>query len=311
MSARIWIPVAFLLSILAGTIADTPPDRSPIYAGGYRVLAGDFHLHSGLGGGGTLTPWGLVTQAQRQELDVVALTGHNTTWDAHAAHAFSRIASGPIVLMGEEITSKTQDLIAVGIETSISPALPLTEQIAEIHRQGGIAIAAHPVPRFHLPYSSTGANTMIDGTEVCHPIMYELAGSGQALADFADATRATPIGSSDFHSTGRPGLCRTFVFVTEATERGVIQALRDHRTVTYGVDGRAFGDPALITLAARAGLPAVAARFKNDHGGTFDWISRLTAGAALFGVALSLKPRASRPAGAPLGSDPHAPARSR
>jgi hypothetical protein len=144
MIKRLWIPVALLVSIAAGTLADSPATREVLTAGPYRVLSGDFHLHSGLGSGGSLTPWGLVTEAQRQGLDVVALTGHNETWDAHVAHAFARLIDGPIVLVGEEVTSKTQDLVAVGIRDTIPPGLPLVAQIADVHRQGGVAIAAHP-----------------------------------------------------------------------------------------------------------------------------------------------------------------------
>src|SRR3954462_14716617 len=135
---RICIPVALRVAVVAGTFADRPVERQPIRAGEYRVLAADFHLHGGLGGGGSLTPWGLVTEAQRQDLDVIAITGHNTTWDGRAARAFSHLIDGPVVLVGEEVSSNTQDLIAVGIQAAVSPYLPLRDQLDAIHRQGGV-----------------------------------------------------------------------------------------------------------------------------------------------------------------------------
>jgi len=144
VNRNLWIFAALLASIAVGTLADEPIARTPLRVGVYQVLSGDFHLHPALGSGGSLTPWGLVTEAQRQGLDVIAVTGHNTIWDARVAHAFSRLVDGPIVLIGEEVTSKTQDLVAVGIETTISPFLPLRDQIGEVHRQGGVAIAPHP-----------------------------------------------------------------------------------------------------------------------------------------------------------------------
>jgi predicted metal-dependent phosphoesterase TrpH len=282
---RLWIPVVLLVALIAGTVADRPRDRETIVAGEYRVLSGDFHLHSAAGSGGLMTPWGLVGEARRQDLDVIAVTDHNSAWGGRAARAFSRFVAGPIVLAGEEVTSATQDLVAVGIQSTISPYLPLTEQIAEIHRQGGVAIAPHPVARFHSAYRSTGAADAIDGTEVCHVAMYEREGAGDELIRFARSTTATPIGSSDFHANGRVGMCRTFIFVHEATEREVLQAIRDRRTVVYVMNGRAVGDPALVKLADTVGLREVADRYTRAQGSALDWVSRLATIAGLTGIA--------------------------
>ena len=309
MTRGLWIFVAVLASIATGTFADRLPERPTLTVGGYQVLTADFHLHSGLGSGGSLTPWGLVTEAQRQDLDVIALTGHNETWDAHVAHAFTRLVDGPIVLVGEEITSKTQDLIAVGIHETIPPALSLRAQIDEIHRQGGVAIAPHPGVRYHTAYRDAGVMSEIDGTEVCHPMIYALAGSAEEVAAFAAGTPATPIGSSDFHWSGRVGTCRTFLFVTAATERGILDALRAHRTVVYGFKGRAFGDPALIRLADAAGLGDLARSYTRARGSVLDWLSRITAAAALLGIVVITRSLANRPAAERRGSGRLVPVR--
>jgi predicted metal-dependent phosphoesterase TrpH len=305
---RWWVPATLVLALISGTMADRPRDREPITADDYFVLSGDFHLHSGLTSGGTMTPWGLVGEALRQDLDVIAITGHNEAWGGRVARAFSRIAAGPIVLTGEEVTSATQDLIAVGIQSTVLPDLSLIDQIAEIHRQGGVAIAPHPIGRFHRPYLDAGALKAIDGTEVCHPVIYERQGSAEELIAFAATTNATPIGSSDFHASGRVGVCRTFLFTREATARGVLEAIRDHRTVVYALNGRAFGDPLLVQKADALGLREVAASYTRARGGLLDWISRLGAIAALAGIALATKPLSTRPAAGGLESDRPAPA---
>lgn len=290
---RWWITAALFLALIVGTVADRPRDHEPMTAGEYVVLSGDFHLHSGLTSGGTMTPWGLVGEAIRQDLDVVAITGHNEAWGGRAARTFSHFVDGPIVLAGEEITSATQDLIAVGLQSTVSPDLPLVDQIAEVHRQGGVAIAAHPIERFQRAYLDSGAATAIDGTEVCHPVIYERQGAAAELFAFAARTNATPIGSSDFHANGRVGVCRTFVFATEATERGVVQAIRDHRTVVYA-NGRAFGAPHLLVMADALGLREVAARYTRARGGVLDWVSRLAAVTGLAGIALVTKSLSTR-----------------
>ena len=285
MKPAVWISAALGIALACGTLADSPVPRQPRRLGPYQVLAADFHLHSGLFSGGVLTPWGLVLEAERQGLDAIAITGHNETWDAHVGRAFSRFSDGPIVLIGEEITSPTQDLVAIGIQTTISPRIPLAEQIADVHRQGGVAIAAHPGTEYQHAYLDTGAGSRIDGTEVCHPSIYSQAGRDAQYAAFIAATHATPIGSSDFHSSGRVGMCRTFVFVTEVSAEGVLDAIRAHRTVVYGAGGRAFGDPALVALANGARLGTVAEAYRTQRGTPLDWASRLAAGIGLFGIA--------------------------
>ena len=58
------------------------------------------------------------------------------------------------------------------------------------------------------------------------------------------------IGSSDFHGIGRLGMCRTYVFARDDSAGAILDAIRERRTVVYGRNGAAYGDPALVTLAA-------------------------------------------------------------
>ena len=74
------------------------------------------------------------------------------------------------------------------------------------------------------------------------------------LEEFARRADAAAIGSSDFHGPGRLGMCRTFVFVREATAAGILEAIRAKRTVVYGgPDAKAYGDPELIRIAEADG----------------------------------------------------------
>lgn len=52
------------------------PDR--VYP--YRVLAADFHVHTFPFNWTTLAPWDIVLEAERQDLDAVAIAGHNHVW---------------------------------------------------------------------------------------------------------------------------------------------------------------------------------------------------------------------------------------
>jgi len=283
-------------AIVAGTIADRPRRNPPLTLAGYRVLAVDFHTHSSMWSDGALTPWGLVLEAERQGLDAFAITAHNETWDARVGQRFSRMVGGPIVLVGEEIVRPSYHLIAAGITTTVSFMQRAADAIDTVQRQGGVAIAAHPDPDFWYGFDMP-AMQRLDGAEICHPgvLVPAFILKEDAQRDyerFAARAPVAAIGSSDFHGLGPMGLCRTYVFVDAVTEQGIVDAVRAHRTVVYGRDGRAYGDPALVQLAARSGglrdrEPA------RTPAGWLDWASRI---AGLLGLAGAIA-RSGRPEG--------------
>ena len=236
---------------VVGTFADRPRPRAEITLGGYRVLAADFHTHSSTWSDGSLTPWGLVIDAHYQGLDAMAITGHRQTLDAKWGRWFSEKIGGPIVLVGEELPEIPHHVVAVGIHTTVDSALPISEQIDEIHRQGGIAIAAHP-GKFFWPGFEPVLDRL-DGTEVCHPATFDYPQFRPEIEEFNRLTSAAAIGSSDSHGPGRLGMCRTFLFVNEASAGGVLEAIRAKRTVVYGRDQHVYGDPELVRIAEADG----------------------------------------------------------
>ena len=122
------------------------------------------------------------------------------------------------VLVGEEIPEIPHHVIAVGITETVDSALDVGAQIDEIHRQGGIAIAAHPGPMFWKGFEPV--MDRLDGAEICHPAIYAIDEAQAIFEQFSQRTSAAAIGSSDFHGLGRLGLCRTFVFrATPAPKR--------------------------------------------------------------------------------------------
>jgi predicted metal-dependent phosphoesterase TrpH len=281
-SARYAAIGLLMLAIVVGTLADRTHAHPLVVIGGYRVLAVDFHTHSSMWSDGTLTPWGLVLEAERQGLDAIAITGHNQIADGQLGRWFSRLVGGPTVLPGEEITSPSYHLIAAGIETRVSSRQPAAGAIDDVHRQGGIAIAAHPLRDFWAGYDEA-AMSRLDGAEFCHPIIYARQGADRDLEQFAARVPVAAIGSSDFHGFGAMGVCRTYVFARDASAQAIVDAVRAHRTVVYLADGRARGDPDLVRLAAADGHLREAAS-SDSRGGPLDWVSRIAGVVGLAGV---------------------------
>ena len=287
--AGLWLATA---AIVIGTFSDRARPRQQVSLGGYRVLAADFHTHSSTWSDGSLTPWGLVLDARYQGLDAIAITGHRQTHDAKWGRWFSRKISGPIVLIGEELPEIPHHIVAVGIQTTVDSALPISAQIDEIHRQGGVAIAAHPGDFFWKGFEPVMHR--LDGTEVCHPYTFEYPDAHPQLEEFARRADAAAIGSSDFHGPGRQGMCRTFLFVREATEAGILEAIREKRTVVYGgPEMKAYGDPDLIRLAEADGRLRQMASIDYPVSA----LDRLSQVLGILGIALIIAPRSRRERG--------------
>jgi hypothetical protein len=246
-SITLWL---LLAALVAGTISDVSPKRPPLFVGGYRVLAVDFHVHSFPLSWATLSPWDTVLEAKRRGLDAIAMTPHNHVWVSKVGRWFSRLIGGPTILVGEEIVAPRFHILAVGIENTISWRQKAASAIDEVHRQGGVAIAAHPTSVYWRGYDAE-AMRKLDAAEVLHPLAYDHPAEYLELQEFYGRAKLTAVGDSDYHGLRPMGLCRTFVFVRENSPSAILDALRAGHTVVYDRDARAFGDPELIRLAAQ------------------------------------------------------------
>ena len=278
----------FAVSLGSGTIAD---DRVPSVArqvGEYQLLTADFHVHSFPFSWATLSSWDTVIEAGYQGLDVIAMTPHNHTWVAAIGRSFAGRFGGPLVLAGEEIVAASYHLIAVGVSETIPPNLPAADAIAAVHRQGGVAIAAHPYPNSWPAWEPVLG--MLDGAEIVRPEAIDGPVFREALQEFARKGTFAAIGSSDHHGPGPIGYARTYVFARERTAEGVIDAIRNRRTVAFDRD-RFYGDPALIELAWPGGhSPAGAANPRRipdwPAPGFLRWLSRVSAAVGLIAAII-------------------------
>jgi len=263
--SRVLAALVLAAAITIGTLADRVPSGSPRRAGEYIVLEGDFHLHA-FPGDGALAPWTLRDAAAREGLDVFAVTNHNRTFTSRFAQWMAARSNGPIIIAGQEITNPAYHLIAIGVEHTVNADQPAKGAIADVHSQGGVAIAAHPIAKFH-GYDDDATVAALDGTEAAHPAG-DISGQRSFTEFFERARRLKPtmaaIGSSDFHVAPPPvARCRTFLFVREASAAGVIEAIRSGRTVALDEDGQMHGDPRLIELVG----PRSSAEHPQEHPG--------------------------------------------
>jgi hypothetical protein len=269
---RILAAAAFVASALAGSIIDGQPSVAPSTQ---RVLAGDFHIH-GMPGDGALPVWEIQREAERRNLDVIAITNHDDNLAVRLAERSGRLKPYPIVIPGQEVTSLRFHIAAIGVRRLVRSDARARDAIGAIHAQGGVAVAAHPVPKSWLD-DDDEAIRLLDGVEVSHPTIMGRPRRERDMLAFFQRARAlkphvAPIGSTDFH-TGVPlGVSRTYLIVNEVSEAGVLDAIRHGRAVASGPGERLIGaeehlavirahlrPPEQTGFQKRSALPAVAA----------------------------------------------------
>ncbi|MFO0608285.1 MAG: CehA/McbA family metallohydrolase [Polyangiales bacterium] len=251
----------FALGVLGGVAWDERDVPPPERRDGYVVLEAEMHAHTRFSDG-FLSPFDLVVHARRQGLHAIAVTEHNLVFPALLARWFSRATGGPIVLVGEEVTSSRYHVHAYGLRDRVLPTYDPARVIDAVHAQGGLVVAAHPVREFWP--ALVPVRERLDGAEIMHPIAFGAARgawSWSQMAEFfegaaANGHRLTAVGASDYHFFSYLGLCRTWIFAREATEGGVMEALRAGRTVVQDHRGVLWGDPARVAaLRARPYRP--------------------------------------------------------
>jgi hypothetical protein len=251
MNSTRWLAAGLIaVSLIAGTFSDSVRRNPTLVLGGYRVLSADFHVHSFPLSWATLAPWDTVLEAQRHCLDAIAITGHNHVWVAKVGSWFSHQIGGPTVLVGEEIVAPTYHLLAIGIDHTVDWKQPAAAAIDEVHRQGGVAIAPHPLFEYWAAFDAN-AMSKLDSAEVLHPLAYVRPAAYVQFQQFYARARLTAIGDSDYHGLGPLGMCRTYVFARDNSPSAIVDALRAGHTVVYDRDGRSYGDPDLIRLAGQ------------------------------------------------------------
>ena len=262
MSLARWIAAGLVVAAAAaGSTLDTERAAPPVKAGGYFVIAGDFHVHA-FPGDGALPPWELAREASRRGLHALVVSNHNQTL---APKILPGLFSGStFIIPSQEVTSRRFHHVAVGVTRTIDWRLPELDVVRDVHAQGGVAVAAHPVGRYWK--ASDEMLAALDGAEVAHPLTTILASGREELSAFFERARGVnpgiaPMGSSDFHMVAALASNRTYVFAESVSAAGILDAIRAGRTVAQDQEGVLYGDPALMSLlessgAAKAPPPA-------------------------------------------------------
>ena len=92
-----------------------------------------------------MTPEIIIQRALELDISILAITDHNSMDGYKKGQKIISERNLPILLIpAMELSTRNGHVLAYGIQSEIEKDLSLKETLFEIHRQGGIAIAAHP-----------------------------------------------------------------------------------------------------------------------------------------------------------------------
>ncbi len=120
----------------------SPPTKAASAAPG--LGRADLHTHSWCSDGAQ-SPEDLV-RAAAGRVDVLAITDHDQIAGAQRAREFARAHPelAVDVVVGEEVSTLNGHVLALFVEERIPPGLSADRTLELIHRQDGLAVAAHP-----------------------------------------------------------------------------------------------------------------------------------------------------------------------
>jgi hypothetical protein len=90
------------------------------------------------------SPGELVDYARATNLQVIAVTDHDTIEGALRAADYAAKNSRLHVVIGEEVSSRDGHIVGLFLERRIRPGMSAAATIHGIHEQGGLAVAVHP-----------------------------------------------------------------------------------------------------------------------------------------------------------------------
>src|SRR3972149_6488905 len=106
----------------------------------------DLHLHTA-SGDGMASPRQILDYVEAEtDLDIIAVTDHDDLRGAlEAREVCARGRYRFQVVTGMEVTAVEGHIIALWVEEPLPSLRPVEEVLAAVHRQGGLAVAAHPL----------------------------------------------------------------------------------------------------------------------------------------------------------------------
>jgi predicted metal-dependent phosphoesterase TrpH len=150
---------------------------------------------------GLNTPREMLMHAKKLGLGALAITDHDEIKGSLEARKIAK-KYGVIAIPGEEITTRSGHVVALGIDKFVKPGMSVEETIDTVHDLGGITIGVHPFDIRNEGISELSRKT--DAIESFNAINIERF-SNKKAKNFAKIHRKPQVAGSDAHWTEMMG----------------------------------------------------------------------------------------------------------
>lgn len=162
----------------------------------------DLHIHSKYSFDSMADPKKIADLAVKRGIQCIAIADHGNINGSLKAAEYAQKNNLPIlIIISEEVKSKSGDILGLNIKESIPDHLSAKESIARIHGQGGLAIVAHPFG-FWCSFKENLENYLgaIDGIEILNASVFS---GNETAAAFAKKHNMAFTAGSDAHFANR------------------------------------------------------------------------------------------------------------
>lgn len=184
-----------------------------------KIRTMEFHVHTKYSQDSILTKWFLLWKCKRKKIDCLAITDHNSIQGAFTYKDFFA-RHGILIVVGEEIFTKSGEIIGLFLTKKIEPNLSVAETIEEIKKQKGIVYVPHP-------YDLKRYKTVLKKEELIQHAkdidLIEIHNGRNLLKEYsveqkkiADETKISYVIGSDAHSMFELG--RNYIQLEQASE---------------------------------------------------------------------------------------------
>jgi predicted metal-dependent phosphoesterase TrpH len=194
----------------------------------------DLHMHtSRYSPDSVIKPFELIERARAVGLDGIVITEHDRLWPEHELDELRAKAKSLVVLAGVEVTGRGGDMLCYGVSdlSALPRGVPWGELTREVHRQGGVCVAAHPY-RWGQPFDDLleEQQPLLAGIEMLSNNMdEELRAKAAALKK--RRPEFTGLGNSDAHEVAVVGCCYTEFNAVIRSNADLVAAIRGGKTV--------------------------------------------------------------------------------
>jgi predicted metal-dependent phosphoesterase TrpH len=165
----------------------------------------DIHIHSNHSDGTASIPQIMEYVQQHTELDVIAITDHNTIEGALFAQSLAELYDFEVIV-GEEVTSQEGHILGLYLTEAVPAGMSARDTVKAIEAQGGIAIVAHPFSNQGV-FGPFGRNLFADAVndwafhalEIYNSLPFLVWANSIAAKMFAGGHGIAATGGSDAH----------------------------------------------------------------------------------------------------------------